>query len=67
VARAEAALKKGALAEAVKLVAAVPDAARAPAEAWLKQARARLAVEAASEALGRETVKLAAGRTGSKN
>ncbi len=63
VARAEAALQKGALAPAVKLVAALPAGARKPAEAWLTQAKARLAVETASAALGRAAVKLAAGQT----
>ena len=62
IARAETALRDSKLADAVALVEQMPAVARSGAAQWLKQARARLAVDGALAELARLAVRLVAGR-----
>lgn len=62
IARTEIALRDGKLAVAVALVGQMPRAAQAKARIWLKDARARLAVDGALAELARLAVRLVAGR-----
>lgn len=63
IAQAEVALRDGRLKDAVGHVAALPPRARKVAAGWLKDARARLAIDAALAELARASLALARGGT----